>query len=869
MKPPDPPSEKYYLDRQNCQAAIAQLLKSGQRQPVLGDMPAIYGSGKTTLFAKFYYELKNGSDWSPIWIPLREFSISHSNTKIEDPTCFEAVIQNFYDFERLLVSLGWEIDPEVFADFSSLVNATNETTSQRLVALKSRPVTLNVQSGDIDIGALAKLSGPNVDIKTGDIHATFDDSVQEFLLFDLEREREQLSQEFVKRFNKISDKKKFVLFADDFSWVIDQKIGDWFQQVVHDMENIVLLVARTITEKELAWDIERLVRVNLEPFSFAEVQQYLNYRTHPMTLSKNMQQLVCEFSQGHPMILSLVGDLLATANPESTQSLALMLAALIGKQFTNAPGDGPGHPLPVGPIPSKEMRERLDKLVGEIRNDVSQKDARLLAVLNIGAVARRINLPLLAFVLEPLLPVGAGGAADGPVDLPGAQQRAAQMLQRLPRYSFVKTFHDRAGEPYYSFHTLIRERMEAHLRQMDPEYVERLHGLLAEYYHQGINADLQESTRAESSRVYRLEDPDWQGVMIEWLYHMCKLKDRSKARLYFARLFLEAFDWWGWYQPFKYCDDLISVWEQTQPAEDRGFLQLFQEFQAAYPPGYEKHGKGDWKKVYLVSGNIGVQLNLYQAIEKLDADQRTVRGHIERFQGDAFRFINQTELLEEAENHYQQALEYFAADWNKLRTLSYLADLDLELGWFPRAIERVSQSIKKAVERTEYLDYDHELLSRNYRILGDALFHQDDLNGAFQNFGRCLIHAYIFHFTDAPDAYSYSWYQDMGRHVIQVVSGLWRGGRQAEAQRACQYLRGLWWENVRLFREDIFARAESGLEDLLLGERLEDLQRFILPTVPGEGAFGVEDKIGNAVSVYMFQILSEEGKLPAAAIVND
>src|SRR5207249_1529070 len=94
-----------------------------------------------------------------------------------------------------------------------------------------------------------------------------------------------------------------------------------------------------------------------------------------------------------------------------------------------------------------------------------------------------------------------------------------------------------------------------------------LHDRAARYYTTELARTDQKRTQ-ESAYLqwYRYEDAEWQRLIQAWLYHLAHTDERSHARLALARVYFDAFWWWGAYVEFPFCEELLDTWEQTQTA---------------------------------------------------------------------------------------------------------------------------------------------------------------------------------------------------------------------------------------------------------------------------------------------------------------
>jgi tetratricopeptide (TPR) repeat protein len=317
-------------------------------------------------------------------------------------------------------------------------------------------------------------------------------------------------------------------------------------------------------------------------------------------------------------------------------------------------------------------------------------------------------------------------------------------------------------------------------------------------------------------------------------------QDRSRVELWFTKAFFEAFNWWGWYLKFPFCDQLLAEWGRIQPADDR-LLSILQRFYRAYPEGLFKHGKEGWQIVRESLYSLRFHLNIEgddpdEELPEDDEDARFVRAISDWFIAQACRFGPEVEY-DTAEEHYLTALRLFESiedEWNIIWTYSYMADLYLETRQFDQASSNAQQSIQIAQKGKRPSQQDHEVLSQNYRILGDIYWQQKDLNQALRDYARSIYHAYLFQAVpEPPDRYSLTLYQDTRKYVIGVLIKLWQQKQQDEALAACQYLHNFWSLYWGKFGSPV---VDSTL--LLTESRFPELDAYLFPAEPRENQLG-------------------------------
>jgi hypothetical protein len=411
------------------------------------------------------------------------------------------------------------------------------------------------------------------------------------------------------------------------------------------------------------------------------------------------------------------------------------------------------------------------------------------------------------------------------------------IIRHLERYSFT----ERHGR-YFRFHPFIRRAMVGSLDPADAQQTRfnTLHLRAAAYYRARLEGyqETQRVTSLYEALYHQLEDPAWQELQREWLYHLGNAPDRRAAWLEFAQTYLLAFQWWGRYHEYPFCTALLADWHDTLTAPaDQHFGNLLRTFQAGYPPGpnYRKIGQGDWLGVKRALDALRSDLNLAGDFTELpDASSRQVRVLLDFFLAEACRFG----LADPAgaEQLYQAAGEEGATvddtgAWFAAWMTYMLADLHMEMGDLDRAQAEGEVALAGA-EQAE----DPELLANSQRVLGDIAWLRGEEAVALRNYSSALYRAYRFQIEPSgPDLYNRQFYQEMRERAVARLQELWGSGQQEAAVRWGRALCTFW-------RMDDRAEGVAPQLRLLLAEdRVADLQVLLFPRGPQDEELGRTD----------------------------
>lgn len=389
------------------------------------------------------------------------------------------------------------------------------------------------------------------------------------------------------------------------------------------------------------------------------------------------------------------------------------------------------------------------------------------------------------------------------------------------------------------------------------DQAEELHRRAAVFYKNWLRNF--EETQADAQpylRQFRYVDPIWLAAMTSFLTHL-GYTDPTYANLQLARLYFDAFWWWGCYVPFPFCEQLVEQWQARRASpQDLQWLGLVKQFHQAYPTGYEKAGKGDWAAVEQALIELRALGELGETEgdpSQLDAERLHVRGITDIFLAEARRYRDAHDPL--ALNYYAEAQAIFKTGaqtsdddaWNLPWVLWHQADLHLERGENDLALEKAARARRRAAWGDEQAGrsdgriiqgveqvcaLDNEIIANCYRVEADARWQQGDVPRAFSAYARAVLHAYIFLGCPVPpNFYTVAFYQEMTTRTLQRLEKLLAAGRPEEAARAAAQLHAFWQP---------FWQATGGVletEDpaaLLGASQMDRLAQLLFPPLPTE-----------------------------------
>jgi hypothetical protein len=187
-------------------------------------------------------------------------------------------------------------------------------------------------------------------------------------------------------------------------------------------------------------------------------------------------------------------------------------------------------------------------------------------------------------------------------------------LDRLVDAGLLDRVDERPGEPRpMGASAAATDRFALHMTIADyaradcaPELLHEWHARAADHFH-ALLRDFDQ--RRPETMPYpcgaRYETPEAADATVEWLHHQAFTTDRLAANLALARVYFDAFWWWGYYIDFPFCTRVLDMWSETQDApEDRIWLAALRRFHEGYPTGYRKQGRPGWDAVEVALTDI-------------------------------------------------------------------------------------------------------------------------------------------------------------------------------------------------------------------------------------------------------------------------
>ena len=562
---------------------------------------------------------------------------------------------------------------------------------------------------------------------------------------------ERVVSALARRLDVVAPRKGVLLLIDEFDKLAGHPVERWISSMVARTRRVVAVMVTTDRDGGVGRGGVHLRSMPLPPFTSEEIANYLRLRLGSQLVNSELVAAVHQLTDGLPSAIALVGDLLKQRQAR-------------------------GKPCSLADLPLDEVHD-LDLLALVVR-EVSDPLVRL--ALRDGRVARRLDRGVVQKIV-----FGTEGT-----EYRDNWKQAGAVLERLRRYSFVQPSAG-PGVPggSYRFHRYISQSVDAEGPPEELEIdAEAVHRRLAELWADRIR-DVENVYDDSAPRAYAdwyvYESPEWQASSLEWLYHAGHVtvpRDRLRARLEFARVFLDAFWWFGCYVRFDFCEHVLDDWERSQPVDDRDLAVEFREVLAGYPLGWRKLDQGDWRRVRAALLRVRNYLELEdkavlrvppQGVPLVAAElarlRRLVRAHTSVLLAHSYRYASGS--MAQALGYYNDALSlYRSVEGSVCVPWTYFeqADLLLELGRPSEAATHAANALQQVFE--EESD-DHELLANLHRVRASILIERPGgVPRAVQEAAHAVLRGYAFLVRPHdPDAYTLTFFEEMRERAAELL----------------------------------------------------------------------------------------------------
>ena len=581
------------------------------------------------------------------------------------------------------------------------------------------------------------------------------------------------------------------VLVDTFELVMARPLGEWFRRLLNGLRGAEVVVVRRVADLDEPV-LEGATALEVGGLTTEQVRDYLVRRLGSQ--GSDISGLVSAVTEGHALAVGLIADMAGDLQRRGQQ--VAELSGLI-QQLEFSPGN-----------PEVLLDMLIEKFIAAAKTDEPTVGRGLDCVWAV----RRFDFPL----LELLLKEGTGDEAH-------------RLAERLVGYSFVtrRTSPGRPAEQYYVVHDHVRELGLAMLEASheERERLQGLHSTALQYYDD--RADVRFEDYAD---WFHYEDSRWTDLVREWLYHVANAEGQANGRLRLAKLFFDAFWWWGYNAPFPFCEELLSDWMEMANAQpDKANRQWGEAMWGVYvrwprhwrrtatPEDLEKL-KGHLDFLWEQTGSA--------APGQADRRMRQVRALVDIFLALVEGYLHPhgdraEDLLLEARGLFKKNEDGWNAAW-----VSYQrADLALRREDPRAAMAIVGEGWREWVKLGEEDNGDHELAANLHRVGADAAWALGDGGLALDLYARAALHAYKFQVDvgdpDIPpiDEYTQAFLAEMHERAADRLAELHAAGAWEVAREACIRIRDFfarYWQAAD-------AAGTAGLDGTAVLDELADL----------------------------------------------
>lgn len=546
---------------------------------------------------------------------------------------------------------------------------------------------------------------------------------------------------------KEAAEQRVYLLIDAFESVPSGRLRSWFLELFSFLDGIVVVLADQAIKRIPLLTVAHARILWLDGLSEQEVHSFLSYEPGVGPDVDEIVAPVMRFTEGHAQSVALAANVIKeTGGPAQSIRLLRRLAAL---------DKGPGQMI--GP------------LVKEIINTATSPEMQ--RALDAVLVMRRFDVESLAGVLKIRPYV------------------AEQLVQRLSQYSFVHQRENSDGTEYFQVHRFIREVGTGLLQKDRRASYAELQNLALDYYEAKV-IDLPE----KYEDWFKYENQGWQISLQEWLYHVSRFERlyRLRGRVVIARIWFDAFWWWGNYIEFPLCEHILNEYSEAAvmfgDRDDEAWCRQLRDVYRLYPKGWRRVAKpADWQDL---DETLGWLLRHGELTEPTldDSMKRHLRAFIDIYIAEARRFLDPDDPS--VDTVLDDAGEQFAADddgWDLVWLAFQRADAALARGESARATRLVDEVAPQLEEQD-----DREIKANLHRIYADARWQgpERDVVGAMDSYAWAVFHAYHFQImSPTADTYTKAFLDEMHERAIERLSELAASGDLAAVSTVCARIR--------------------------------------------------------------------------------
>lgn len=725
--------------------------------------------------------------------------------------------------------------------------------------------------------------------------------------------RDRVAEAFLARWNHPGAEGGRLLVFDNVDDIIDEELGEWLGDLLPRLERSAVLLTRRSKEQSslvASQASERLTALEVGGWDAADIETYLARRGANRLLGGAATN-VWSITDGHPgtivVMLDLLDrpgverrvdldELLRRARQEPGRRVAALIEGLVRAQQIDRPTTVDFGALLWRAVEAAAITRQFDSrifaalMADEDLGGLAVKD--LFEVLQGLRFVERVDRPDTAAVRARTAEVAAATTGDDPNLGTGPQ------VGRPDTAPAADGATVRPGDTF-RLYRYVREEILDRLLAYEPERYHDLHDRAAEHHAAMLVVEDHPDVAFSYSDAFVYEDPAWQRHKREWLHHRSHAErpaERREAIRETARLFLEAFYWWGCYVHFDFCDQVIS--DLAAVARRRGEMgnpwpevdrmaRALDRIVQSYPPRSTKRS-GDWDAVRAGLVEVAALAALRGPKDCTSATDYKIRALLDVFMAQTHRFGSPDDGL--ADRYYTASIVHLGRvseltglatgdapepDWNlpwfhfeRAELCFDLPDGDpvkLEEQW--KAAADLLQPRDGGAEAFDDLygdaagggdgEPDHELIANLHRLRGDLCWRDGDPRRAATWYRRALLHAYFANASGPfADEYTLQFHVEIKARVLTRIGELLERGDEAAAVDVAVEVAGARWCDAEPdkhrhqdWRDEVVKAIDGRLPTVVLTE-IADTLFLPGPTVgqlgPHRSSYAFLEKVEDA-----------------------
>lgn len=780
--------DSYFIGRQDLLARLLRRLDEGQRVRADGVTGAL-GMGKSTLMRELgRRSAVLATDVRVAQVDLGQYEASGKGAGGSERT-FGQSLKSLDQFLQLARQILRVVNP----DSVQRIEAVEDAVNLEVQGIKSSDV--NVYQ-ELSAGASATVSASPQSLT---VRVENKSALEAVFVEAIRKAEMSLTDALVVALNETARNSPVLLLFDNCDAVAGQDLAYWISRTISELEGIIVVLTH---EPGSTLDISQGLgeSLRLAPFSEGEVAELLIRRLQQQQPpAPDLIRLLHEWSGGVPVALEILVDLMNDPDMRLGK-------AQLENRLSRLPDNVEG------------------RLAGIVTEMVERLEGRLLGkALRAASIPSECDIELLTVLL-----------ADDEV----TPDEVIDLMKSLQAFSFTEEYRSSIdGLHYTKVHPFIRRGLADHMRRYEPADCERLHGVAALFFYDGLTGS---ETYGE---MFDLETPAQQSRIRKWLYHSARSSDRQTAILQAAKVFFDTFWWWGDYVYFDFCEKLATDFEELPSiaGEDDSFAAFagaVRRFISSYP--YRAKLRQDFDRKYPSAHWDEVEdalleiRDLCSLVREPHAGGGETDCHvaalIEVFLAHTYRYASPADRVE-ARRCYELAERWFSfghRKWDVPWVVFERGDLALEGGDIALARTEATSAANLLYEDLDEDSPDEELIANIHRLRGDCAWFSGEISDAAQEYGSAVVHSYLFHrIKGPPDDYTMQFYFEVRGRAIERMLELWQSGRTAEAVRFGQTL-----QEPFLVMPTLSPQSDAGLTAICETGTISELAGALFPRGP-------------------------------------